>query len=175
MNAYSAAWLDSTAPLETVTRGPYIWVVCDGQDVGWTLCQTEADAWIKRAEQSRRDNDEAKRQCAALGIDLDDEPVKLSPGQSTKVRKPLSREYLTAKIEKARAAIAFASPDADLSFAKATLAFAETKLADLDSDQVKLSPGFKEELTPIGIQYVIPGCDREPPKKGRHAAQLAFW
>lgn len=43
----------------------------------------------------------------------------------------LSREYLEDKIAKARAAIAFAVPGADLSYAKATLTFAEAKLAKL--------------------------------------------
>ncbi|RWO06334.1 MAG: hypothetical protein EOS07_22105 [Mesorhizobium sp.] len=43
----------------------------------------------------------------------------------------LSAEYLNDKITKARAAIAFAVPGADLSFAKATLAAAESKLAAL--------------------------------------------
>ena len=46
---------------------------------------------------------------------------------------PLTREYLEDKIAKARAAIAFASPRADLSYAKATLAFAEAKLAKLEA------------------------------------------
>lgn len=41
----------------------------------------------------------------------------------------LSREYLEDKIAKARAAIAFAVPGADVSYAKATLLFAEAKLA----------------------------------------------
>lgn len=43
----------------------------------------------------------------------------------------LTREYLEDKIAKARAAIAFASPNADMSYAKATLTFAEIKLAAL--------------------------------------------
>ena len=47
------------------------------------------------------------------------------------MRKTLSREYLEDKIAKARAAIAYAVPGADLSFATATLAFAEVKLAAL--------------------------------------------
>ena len=45
--------------------------------------------------------------------------------------KSLSREYLERQIEKSRAAIAFAAPSADLSYAKAVLAFAEVKLAAL--------------------------------------------
>lgn len=49
--------------------------------------------------------------------------------------KQLTREYLEDKAEKARMAIAFASPTADLSYAKATLAFAEAKLALLDKVQ----------------------------------------
>ena len=43
----------------------------------------------------------------------------------------MTEAYLTHKIETARAAIAFAVPGADISFAKATLAFAEAKLAKL--------------------------------------------
>ena len=43
----------------------------------------------------------------------------------------MTKEYLERKIETARSAIAFASPGADLSFAKATLAFAEAKLQRL--------------------------------------------
>lgn len=49
--------------------------------------------------------------------------------------KQLTREYLEDKRDKARMAIAFASPNADLSYAKATLALAETKLAALDEAQ----------------------------------------
>jgi hypothetical protein len=45
----------------------------------------------------------------------------------------MTREYLTHKIETARAAIAFAVPGADTSYAKATLAFAEAKLAKLEA------------------------------------------
>ena len=45
----------------------------------------------------------------------------------------LTREYLEDKIAKARSAIAFAVPGADISFAKATLVFAEMKLAALDA------------------------------------------
>lgn len=45
----------------------------------------------------------------------------------------MTREYLEDKISKARAAIAFAVPGADISYAKATLAFAEAKLAKLNS------------------------------------------
>lgn len=47
----------------------------------------------------------------------------------------MTREYLINKIEKARAAIAFAVPGADISYAKATLAFAEAKLAKLDAQK----------------------------------------
>lgn len=47
----------------------------------------------------------------------------------------MTREYLEDKIAKARAAIAFASPNADLSYAKATLLFAEMKLAAMDKEQ----------------------------------------
>ena len=43
----------------------------------------------------------------------------------------MTKEYLIHKIETARAAIAFAVPGADLSFAKATLVFAEAKLAKM--------------------------------------------
>ena len=45
----------------------------------------------------------------------------------------MTREYLMHKIETARNAIVFAVPGADLSFAKATLAFAEAKLAKMDN------------------------------------------
>lgn len=45
----------------------------------------------------------------------------------------LTREYLEDKIAKARAAIAYAVPGADLSYAKATLVFAESKLAALNA------------------------------------------
>lgn len=47
--------------------------------------------------------------------------------------KELTREYLEDKIAKARAAIAFAVPGADISYAKATLLFAEAKLEALIS------------------------------------------
>jgi hypothetical protein len=40
----------------------------------------------------------------------------------------ITREYLEDKIAKARAAIAFAVPAADLSYAKATITFAQMKL-----------------------------------------------
>jgi hypothetical protein len=45
----------------------------------------------------------------------------------------LTREYLEDKIAKARAAIAFASVGADISYAKAVLSFAEVKLAALNA------------------------------------------
>lgn len=45
----------------------------------------------------------------------------------------MTKEYLIRKIETARAAIAFAVPGADLSYAKATLAFAEAKLAKMEA------------------------------------------
>lgn len=47
----------------------------------------------------------------------------------------LSREYLEDKAAKARAAIAFAVPSADMSYAKAVLAAAETKLAELEKKE----------------------------------------
>ena len=40
----------------------------------------------------------------------------------------LNEAYLNEKIAKAQSAIAFASPNADLSFARATLVFAQQKL-----------------------------------------------
>lgn len=43
----------------------------------------------------------------------------------------LTREYLESTIAKCRAAIAFAAPGADMTYAKAMLAAAETKLAAL--------------------------------------------
>ena len=43
----------------------------------------------------------------------------------------LTVEYLESQIAKCRAAIAFASPKADMTFAKWKLAAAETKLAEL--------------------------------------------
>ena len=46
----------------------------------------------------------------------------------------LTKAYLQDKADKARAAIVFASPGADLSFARATLAAAEIKLATLESE-----------------------------------------
>ena len=46
---------------------------------------------------------------------------------------PLSREYLEAQIAKCRAAIAYASPAADMSYARALLAAAQDKLARLDA------------------------------------------
>lgn len=49
--------------------------------------------------------------------------------------RKLTREYLQDKADKARAAIAFASPNADLSWAKAVLSQAETKLAAMDKEQ----------------------------------------
>lgn len=48
-------------------------------------------------------------------------------------------------------------------------------LASLNQDREELSPGFREELTPAGVQLVIPGCEREAPTKGRHTAQLSLW
>jgi hypothetical protein len=50
----------------------------------------------------------------------------------TDMPEQLSREYLESQAAKARAAIAFASPAADMSYAKAILNAAETKLAALD-------------------------------------------
>ncbi|MBZ9888087.1 hypothetical protein LB559_09060 [Mesorhizobium sp. BR1-1-3] len=47
----------------------------------------------------------------------------------------MTREYLEDKISKARNAIAFAVPGADISYAKATLAFAEARLANLAEAQ----------------------------------------
>ena len=44
-----------------------------------------------------------------------------------------SREYLERTIAKCRAAIAFASPNADMSYARAMLAAAEDKLAALEA------------------------------------------
>lgn len=46
----------------------------------------------------------------------------------------MSKEYLEDKITKARAAIAYATPGADTSFAKATLNAALIKLAKLYPD-----------------------------------------
>lgn len=46
----------------------------------------------------------------------------------------LSREYLEDKIAKAQAAIAFAVHCADISYAKATLTFAQAKLAALAAE-----------------------------------------
>lgn len=42
-----------------------------------------------------------------------------------------SREYLESTIRKAESAIAFASPNADMSYAKAVLTFAQNKLSKL--------------------------------------------
>lgn len=50
---------------------------------------------------------------------------------STEGNEQMTKEYLMHKIETARAAIAFAVPGADISFAKATLVFAEAKLAKM--------------------------------------------
>jgi hypothetical protein len=47
----------------------------------------------------------------------------------------MTKQYLTHKIETARAAIAFAVPGADISYAKATLAFAEAKLAKMEAGE----------------------------------------
>ena len=44
----------------------------------------------------------------------------------------LTRDYLKSQIAKARAAIAFASPRADMSYARAILAAAEEKLAKME-------------------------------------------
>ena len=44
----------------------------------------------------------------------------------------MNRDYLLDKITKAQSAIAFASPGADLSYAKAILSAAQAKLAKLD-------------------------------------------
>jgi len=45
----------------------------------------------------------------------------------------MTKEYLIHKIETARDAIAYAVPGADMSYAKATLAFAEAKLARMEA------------------------------------------
>lgn len=45
----------------------------------------------------------------------------------------MTKEYLEHKIRTAQAAIAFAAPGADLSYAKATLVFAQAKLAKLNA------------------------------------------
>lgn len=47
----------------------------------------------------------------------------------------LTRQYLEEQIAKSRAAIAFASPNADLSYARALLAFAQSKLARLEQSE----------------------------------------
>jgi hypothetical protein len=47
----------------------------------------------------------------------------------------MTREYLEHKIRTAQAAIAYAVPGADLSYAKATLAFAQAKLAKLNAGE----------------------------------------
>lgn len=44
----------------------------------------------------------------------------------------MTREYLEDKIQKARDAISFAVPGADISYAKATINFAEDKLAKMN-------------------------------------------
>ena len=51
---------------------------------------------------------------------------------------PLTREYLEMKRDKARDAIAFGIPgDGNLSFARATLAYAEMHLAKMDAPAAK--------------------------------------
>ena len=47
----------------------------------------------------------------------------------------MTKEYLIKKIETARAAIAYAVPGADLSYAKAILTFAELKLAKMEGSK----------------------------------------
>ncbi|MDB6151508.1 MAG: hypothetical protein JWQ44_2956 [Chthoniobacter sp.] len=54
-------------------------------------------------------------------------------------------------------------------------AMTEAVLAAIPPALEELSPGFREELTPAGVQLVIPGCEREAPTKGRHTAQLSLW
>lgn len=46
-----------------------------------------------------------------------------------------SRDYLERTIAKARSAIAFASPAADMSYARAVLAFAQAKLDALNANK----------------------------------------
>ena len=58
-------------------------------------------------------------------------PKPIWSGNRSKENTDMTREYLEDKIAKARAAIAFAVPGADISYARATLAFAEAKLAAL--------------------------------------------
>ena len=36
------------------------------------------------------------------------------------------------------------------------------------------APSFPEELTPIGVQLVIPGCEKVPPKNDK-PVQLGLW
>jgi hypothetical protein len=43
------------------------------------------------------------------------------------------REYVETQIAKCRAAIAYAAPGADMSYARALLAAAETKLANMNA------------------------------------------
>lgn len=45
----------------------------------------------------------------------------------------LSRDYLETLIFKCQSAIAFASPSADMSFAKTQLAFAQLRLSELNA------------------------------------------
>ena len=52
----------------------------------------------------------------------------------------MTKEYLIKKIETARAAIAYAVPGADLSYAKAILTFAELKLAKMAGSTCPPSP-----------------------------------
>ena len=59
--------------------------------------------------------------------------TKTETAETTTASRQLSREYLENKISKAQAAIAFAVPGADMSYAKATLIFAEKKLAAMNS------------------------------------------
>lgn len=49
--------------------------------------------------------------------------------------RPLNREYLETLIAKCRSAIAFASPNADMSFARTQLTFAEIRLVELDAKE----------------------------------------
>jgi hypothetical protein len=59
--------------------------------------------------------------------------TKTETAETKTAGRQLSREYLEDKISKARAAIAFAVPGADISYAKATLIFAEIKLAAMNA------------------------------------------
>ena len=61
-----------------------------------------------------------------------------------------SRAYLEKSIANARAAIAFASPAADISYAKAMLLFATIKLERLW--QLKWSPNFQPTVVKISVQ-----------------------